>query len=452
MLSTIQSYLFGSVFRRGASLLTTLTIASYALGLVRDMVFSRVLGAGRLLDVYNAAFIIPDVLLNVFIAGALAAAFVPIFTQLLAKGQRTDAEELAATMLWGAPVAMLLIGIVAFIWMPSFAGMVAPGFNEVDRLLLIELSRFMLLSPILFAISNTLGSILVSMERFTGYGLSPVFYNLGIIGGAFLVAPFGPRGLVLGTLLGAALHLLTRAIALLRSGFRPRGPVSLSNIHFREVLRLMIPRMAGQPVEQLTFFLFTNLASSLAVGSIAILSFARNFESVPVSVFGISFATAVFASLARSAAINDDATFIRTLREAARPLAIVTVLATTFYIIAGPFIIKILLGGGRFGPEQIAATASLLAWFSLAIPAEAFIHLLVRAFYALKDTWTPVLISVPGLGLIWVVAQALMPTMGLDGLGLSYAATTSIEAVLLLILLRRKLRIHRGNSPSVEIV
>jgi putative peptidoglycan lipid II flippase len=451
MLTTLRTYLFGSVFRRGASLLTALTIASYVLGLVRDMVFSRVLGAGRILDVYNAAFIIPDVLLNVFIAGALAAAFVPIFTQLLARGQRTDAQELAATMLWGAPIAMLGIGIIAYIGMPHFAGLVAPGFSGEDQSLLIELSRLMLLSPILFALSNTLGSMLISLERFTGYGLSPIFYNLGIIGGAFLVAPFGPKGLVLGTLIGAGLHLLTRVIAILRSGFRPQGPVAFANPHVREVLRLMIPRMAGQPVEQLTFFLFTNLASSLAAGSIAILSFARNFESVPVSVFGISFATAVFASLARFAALNDDAAFIRTLREAARPLAVVTVLSAALYILAGPFIIRLLLGGGRFGPEHIAATASLLAWFSLAIPAEAFIHLLVRAFYALKDTWTPVFISVPGLGLIWLIARALMPTMGLNGLGLSYAITTSLEALLLFALLRRKLRIHRGDATPTEL-
>jgi len=445
MFTKLRTYVFGSVFRRGASLLTALTIASYALGLVRDMVFSRVLGAGRLLDIYNAAFIIPDVLLNVFIAGALSAAFVPMLTHLLAKGQDTDAEQLATTMLVGAPIAMGTIGIIAFIGMPQFAGLIAPGFNAVDRALLVHLSRLMLISPILFALSNTLGGILVSLERFAGYGLSPVLYNLGIIGGAFLVAPFGPIGLVWGTIAGALLHLSSRIISVIRSGFRPHGPISFSNVHFKQVLRLMLPRMAGQPVEQLTFFLFTNLASSLAIGSIAILSFARNFGSVPVSVFGISFATAVFASLSRSAALNDDAGFIRTLKEAARPLAIITVLSTLFYISAGRFVVEILLEGGKFGSDQVRATATLLAWFSLGIPAEAFMHLLVRAFYALKDTWTPVFVSVPGLALIWVLARALLPSMGINSFGLSYAITATLEAGILFILLRRRLRIRQGN-------
>jgi putative peptidoglycan lipid II flippase len=381
----IRDYLFGSVFRRGATLLTGLTLASYALGLVRDVVFARVLGAGRLLDVYNAAFIVPDVLLNVFVAGALAAAFVPVFTHLLAKGQRTDAEHLAATMLAGAPAAMLVIGIAAFVFMPQLAGLVAPGFSGADLALLIRLSRLMLLSPLLFAVSNTLGGVLVSLERFTGYGLSPVLYNIGIIAGAFLVAPLGPIGLVVGTIAGAALHLTTRVIALIRSGFRPRGPVTLANRDFRQVLRLMIPRMAGQPVEQLTFFLFTNLASTLAAGSIAMLSFARNFQSVPVSIFGISFATAVFASLSRSAALNDDADFLRKLKEAAKPLAVITVLSASSHS-AGRLVIGLFLGGGD-SVEQVATTAALLAWFSF-IPREAFIHLLVRALRAQRHLTT----------------------------------------------------------------
>jgi putative peptidoglycan lipid II flippase len=436
----IQNYFFGSVFRRGATLLTSLTLASYALGLVRDMVFARVLGAGRLLDTYNAAFIIPDVLLNVFVAGALAAAFVPIFTHLLAREQRAEAERLAATMITGAPIAMAIIGIAAWIFMPLLARLVAPGFTGSDMELLVHLSRLMLLSPILFALSNTLGGVLVSIERFVGYGLSPVFYNVGIIAGAFLVAPLGPVGLVIGTIAGAALHLTTRIIALLNSNFRPHGPISWRNPDFQQVLKLMIPRMAGQPVEQLTFFLFTNLASTLAVGSIAVLSFARNFQSVPVSIFGISFATAVFASLARAAAHDDDAGFLRTLREAAKPLAGVTLAAMLFYIFLGKFVIAVFLGGGRFGSSEVAATATLLAWFSLAIPSEAFIHLLVRAFYALKDTWTPVFVSVPGLALIWLLARGLMPSMGINGLGLSYSIAAFLEVIALWLLLLRRLK------------
>lgn len=440
MITRLWQYFTGSVFRRGATLLTVLTFASYVMGLVRDILFARILGAGRLLDIYNAAFIIPDTLLNVFVASALAAAFVPVFTHLLAKDRGEDAERLAGTMLAAAPGAILVIGSIAFILMPWLAGIVAPGFSPDELAQLITLSRLLLLSPILFALSNTLGSILVSLERFVGYGLSPVLYNVGIIGGVFLVAPLGPIGLVIGTVSGAVLHLTTRLIALWRSRFPLHGPISFRNPDFRQVLKLMIPRIAGQPVEQLTFLIFTSLASSLAVGSIAILNFARNFQSVPIALFGISFSTAVFASLSRSAAHNDDAGFLKTIRDTVKPLALVTVLSSLFYIFLGRFVIGIFLGGGEFGPEQVAATAKLLGFFALSIPAESFSHLLVRGFYALKDTWTPIFVSVPGLGLVWLLSVLFIPSLGLNALALAYATVAILKVSILWPLLHRRLR------------
>jgi putative peptidoglycan lipid II flippase len=440
MLQKIRHYLFGTVFRAGASVLTTLTLASYALGLVRDMLFSRFLGASRLLDVYNAAFVIPDVLLNVFVAGALTAAFVPVFSHLRAQGDNEESERVATTMFAAAPGAMLAIGIIAFVFMPALAHIVAPGFSPDELVLLIRMSRLMLVSPILFALSNTFGSVLVSLERFVGYGLSPILYNLGIIGGVFLAQRLGPIGLVIGTVAGAALHLGARLVSVIRSHLKLRGPIDLSNTNFRQILKLMIPRMAGQPIEQLTFSLFTSLASTLAVGSIAVVSFARNFQSVPISVFGISFSTAVFASLSRKAAIREREGFLYHLRETAKPLAIVSVLSALFYIFFGTWIVGLLLGGGKFGSDAVIRTGHLLALFALAIPAESFIHLLVRAFYALKDTWTPILVSVPGLVLIWILSKLLMPSLGLNALGVAYFLSQTAEVLILWLLLQRHLR------------
>ena len=201
----------------------------------------------------------------------------------------------------------------------------------------------------------------------------------------------------------------------------------------------MIPRMAGQPIEQVTFFVFTSMASSLAIGSIAVLNFARNFESVPVSIFGISFATVVFASLSRKAALKDREGFMYHMKETSRALAVISIISALFYIILGGFVVRIFLGGGRFTPGDVVRTAQMLAIFALGIPAESFIHLLVRAFYALKDTWTPILISIPGLVLIIVLSKILIPTLGLNALALSYFTASTIEALILFLILRKKL-------------
>lgn len=475
LLKKLWNYAFGTAFRKGASILTILSFASYALGLVRDMLFSRTFGAGPLLDAYNAAFNIPDLLLNVFVAGALTAAFVPIFTHLWSTGEEAEAEKVATTMLTAAPLTIFILSIIAFIAMPHLAGIVAPGFEGEQKKLLIEMSRLMLISPIIFAISNTIGGMLISYERFIGYGLSPIFYNLGIIAGIPLTKVFGPHGLVVGVIAGAALHLLVRVMDLSRTKFRfgtaiateakleqnstsnsalnieqnsgsnssqNHHVIDFKNPHFLKILKLMIPRMAGQPIEQLTFLIFTRLASLVSIGSVTMLSYARNFQSVPVSLFGIAFSTAIFSSLSRKAAQENREGFLYHFWETVKPLALLSGLSAIFFYFFGEIVIDIFLGGGAFTQEQVTQTGHLLGIFAFAIPAECFIHLLARAFYALKDTWTPLIVTLPGIALIWIVAKWLMPLMPdfpLAALPTSFAIILSLEVLILFGLLWRKI-------------
>lgn len=440
MIRKLKNYLFGSVFRKGATLLTVLTLGSYALGLVRDILFARVFGASRLLDIYNAAFIIPDLLLNIFVAGALTAAFVPIFTHLYARNEDVEAEKVATTMLVAAPIILIILAIPVFIFMPRLADIVAPGFTSADKGLLILMARLLLLSPIIFAVSNTLGNILISFERFWGYGLAPIFYNLGIIIGIPLVKVFGPLGLILGVIIGALMHLAVRWADIAKSRIQWRFPAQWRHPEFRKILKLMIPRMAGQPIEQITFFIFTHMASTLAVGSIVVLSFARNFQSVPVSLFGISFSTAVFASLSKKAALGDRIGFLYHLRETAKALGIMTGLSAVFFFFFGEWVVRLFLGGGRFIEADVMRTGQLLAIFAFAIPAESFMHLIARSFYALKDTWTPLFITLPGLVLIAILAKLLVPFMSLTALPLSYFIVLTSEVGLLTLILLKKLR------------
>ncbi len=440
MLVKLKVYLFGSMFRRGATLLTALTLGSYALGLARDILFARVFGASRLLDVYNAAFIIPDLLLNIFVAGALTAAFVPVFTHLYARNEDAEAEKVATTMLVAAPFILLILAMPVFIFMPRLADLVAPGFAFEDKELLVLMARLLLLSPIIFAISNTFGNILISFERFWGYGLAPIFYNLGIIIGIPLAKKFGPLGLIEGVVIGALLHLAVRWADIARSRIRWRFPAQWRHPEFRKILKLMIPRMAGQPIEQVTFFIFTNMASTLTVGSIVVLSFARNFQSVPVSLFGIAFSTAVFASLSKKAALGDRLGFLYHLRETAKALGIMTGLSAVFFFFFGEWVVRLFLGGGRFIEADVIRTGKLLALFAFAIPAESFMHLIARSFYALKDTWTPLFVTLPGLVLIAVLVKVFIPFLSLSALPVSYAVILTLEVLLLFIILRVKLK------------
>ena len=252
--------------------LAVTTVASYALGLLRDRQFAHVFGASHALDAYNQAFAIPDLILNIFVAGALTAAFIPLFSS----ASEEERPEFVNSVLNSSLLIVIFCGLLSFIFAPQLSHLVAPDFDPQARVYFINLLRMLLLSPVIFAVSNTFGSILVSRNRFFWYGISASFYNLGIILGTLFLAPkFGIYGAAIGTLAGALLHLIPRLAAVWRwLSYKPY--IKLPNT-YKNFVRLMIPRMAGHPIEQLTFVGFNAIATTLGVGAIPGLSFPKKF-------------------------------------------------------------------------------------------------------------------------------------------------------------------------------
>lgn len=160
----------------GAAVLTATAFASYGLGMLRDRLFAISFGAGGELDAYNASFIIPDLLLNIFVAGALSAAFIPIFSGLLAKEHTKEAHELARSVMNSVLLVIAFFGILVFIFAPHLAPFIAPGFSEAGQSVLVNLLRIMILSPLIFTLSNALGGMLIGYRRMFFYGLSPAFF------------------------------------------------------------------------------------------------------------------------------------------------------------------------------------------------------------------------------------------------------------------------------------
>src|SRR3989338_7955874 len=206
-------------FFKGSTILVVTTIISYILGLFRDRILAQTFGASHALDAYNAAFTIPDLLLNIFVAGALSAAFVPIFTDLETNGDIDKRSQFINSVLNGSLLILLIAGVLGFIFAPMIGR--AYDFEPATRDSFVTLMRILLASPIIFAISNTLGSILVGKERFFWFGISAALYNLGIIMVALWLTPhFGIYGVAIGALIGALLHLLSRIIGLWKFHFK----------------------------------------------------------------------------------------------------------------------------------------------------------------------------------------------------------------------------------------
>ena len=424
----------------GALLLSGLTFASYVVGLLRDRAFARTFGAGSDLDVYNAALVLPELVLDVLVFAGLSAAFVPVFT-------RTDGDDPAAgvafarTILTTATMTMAVAVGVLFVIAPWTVQLVAPGFDAQQAALYTSLFRQMCLTALVFAVSFALGELLVARQRFLAYGIAPLLYNLGIVLGAVILGPrMGIEGVAVGTLVGSLLHLGVRAIGARRTGFRYRPAWAVRTGEFREYVRLAIPRAIAQPIEAITFLFFTSVASGMAAGSVSSVSFARNFQSVPVSLIGIAFSVAAFPVLSQVAATGDRLRFRRLVRENVVTIGVLSALAGIALALVAGLAIRVLLAGDAFDDSDVATTTALLVAFAISVPLEALSHMLSRSVFATRETVLPVIASVAGLLTVILSVVALRPTQGLVALPLGFAAGMAVRLAILALALRHRIR------------
>ncbi|MBI5045756.1 MAG: hypothetical protein HZC14_02000 [Candidatus Niyogibacteria bacterium] len=394
---------------QAAFLLATAGILADVLALARDRLLASTFGAGRTLDIYFAAFRVPDFLYTMSLLIAANTALIPILLKKF-----SDNEEEARNFMRGIFtiffIATALMVVVAFIVMPALAGMVAPGFTDADAKEVTLLSRILLLSPLLLGLSNLVSSVIQSFRRFFVYALSPIFYNVGIILGVAVFYPtWGIAGLGWGVALGSLFHFLIQIPSLVRLGFwvypiksaeggaKQFNGVNLKFYGFKQdlwsVVKLSFPRTLGLSLNQLALTAITALASTLAVGSIAVFNLAQNLQSVPLSLIGVSYSVAAFPTLARLFVRNEHDAFLSSFWAALRHIIFWSVPATVLFIVLRAHIVRVILGAGAFGWVDTRMTAAALLLFSLSILAQGLVMLLVRAFYAAGRTVFPVLIN-----------------------------------------------------------
>ena len=431
-------------------LLAVLTFGSYLAGLARDRTFAQTFGAGAELDAYNAAFVLPELLLDVLVESGLAAPFIPILLALRGEGDGREGDRFARTILSGAITVMGVAAVIMFVFADATTGLIAPSYTGEQRELYVSLFRVMLVTPILFAASLTLGNVLLAEQRFAWYGIAPLLYNAGIIAGTLLLTPsMGIYGPAIGAIIGAALHLASRLLGLRGCRFRIGLGRSFRMPAVREFVRLMLPKMVSHPVESTTFLFFTSVATGLAAGSVTSVSFARNFQSVPVSVIGVAFALAAFPALSSLHADSDRRGFLRLLGTNLLSVAAFTTLAALVLVVVGRFAIGTFLGGGAFDADDVARTSLVLGAFAVAIPFESLTHLLSRAIYATRHTLLQVLASLSGLGITVVATLALLPAFEILAIPLGFAIGQAAKVALLGAALAIRMR-GWGGASSVQ--
>jgi putative peptidoglycan lipid II flippase len=329
---------------------------------------------------------------------------------------------------------MVVVVGVMFVIAPLTVEWVAPGFTTGQRAEYVELFRVMCITAIIFAASFALGEMLVVRQRFLTYGLAPLMYNLGIVIGTVALSPqVGILGAAIGTVIGALMHLGVRVAEMSRTDFSYRPSFSVHTAGFREYLRLSIPKAIAQPIEPLTFLFFTRVASTLAVGSISAVSFARNFQSVPVALIGIAFAVTAFPVMSAAAASGDRRRFTRLVVTNLITISVLTVVAAVGLVLVGGLAIELFLGGEAFDAGDVKTTTMLLSAFAISVPLEAATHLLARAIYSTRNTIIPVSASVLALIVTVLTVNALLDTQGVVALPLGFAAGLAAKVAVLLV-------------------
>ncbi len=432
----------GRYLPSGAMVVAVLYFGSYVVGLVRERILAGTFGAGRELDAYNAAFQLPELLFDVLVEAGLAAAFIPIFARLRATDEGIAAADRFARTVLTLAVAIMGVGSVLLLILAEVTTeLIAPGFGGAQRQLYLDLFRVMLATQVFFAASLTLGQVLLAQQRYFWFALAPILYSGGVIVGTVtLSGGLGIFGPAIGAVLGSAIHLGSRFIGLRGSDFRVGAELDVRTGAMREFVRLTLPRVMSQPVEPITFAFFTNVGSFLAAGSLTVFNMARNFQSAPVTFIGAAFAVAAFPPLSDAYADGDRPAFLRLLGRNLLSIAGLSVAAAIVMVVVGEVAIGILLGGGAFGPDAVAATASVLSAFALSVPFESVSHLLSRAIFATRHTLFQALASIAGFAITVAATLALVHALALLALPIGFAIGQAAKTAFLAVVLAARLR------------
>lgn len=414
-------------------------IASRALGLLRDRILASQFGAGDTLDIYYAAFRVPDTIYNLLVLGALSAAFIPVFTELISTDHEEEAWNLSSGILTLGVMIVFFVALFVFAFTPLLMKLITPGFSAEKINTAVIFTRIMMISPILLGISAVFGGILVSFKKFLVYSLAPIMYNIGIIIGAvFFVKLMGPIGLAWGVVLGALLHMAIQFPAIKFSGFKYR-PIFLEaarDYYIKKVVKLMIPRTLGIAAGQINLLVITIFASTMAVGSLAIFNFANNIQSAPIGLFGIAFAIAVFPTLSSCASRQSHDEFVKNFSQAFRQIMFFIIPLSVFIVILRAQLVRVVLGAGKFDWEDTELTLSVLGVLAMSLFAQSLIPLLTRAFYALQNTKIPFYIALFSEAINIIAVIILKDKYQVLGLAVAFSIASVVNMFLLLTILR----------------
>jgi putative peptidoglycan lipid II flippase len=441
---------------RGALLIMAAFVLSNLVGLVRQVIVLNAFGTSGEMDAFNAANRVSETLFNLVAGGALASAFIPTFTSLLTRGDRQAAWRLASAIANLILLVLAVASLIAALLAPQIVRyLLAPGFSDdpAQEALTVDLLRLMLPAATLFALSGLVMGILNAHQVFFIPALAPAMYQVGMILGVLFFSPrLGIYGLAWGVVLGAGLHLLLQIPFLLRQHAVYAPTLGLGDSNVGEVGRLMLPRLLGVAFVQLNFWINIWLASRLPEGSVTGVTVAFALMLMPQAAIAQSIAIAALPTLAAQFSQGRLADLRGSLVASLRGVLLLAIPASLGLILLRVPLITLLYQRGEFTEHSTALVAWALLWYAAGLVGHSVVEVLARAFYAMHDTKTPVLIGVAAMSLNMVLSVAfsvLFNRLGWaphGGLALANSLATALEMLGLLLIMHRRLNGLQGRS------
>lgn len=440
----------------GAAIIMATVLVSKILGLIRDRLMAATFSPDTV-ALFFAAFRIPDLLFQILVFGAVSVAFIPVFTEYMQKKGRSEGFKLAQSVLNSTLLILITIIIVAYFFIEPLTSFIVPGFTKDQQLQTANLTRVILIGQIILAVGLFFVGILQSFQRFIIPALAGVFYNFGIILGIIILAkPLGILGAAFGVIIGAILHVLLQLPLILSVGFR----FNIRRLFHKGVLeigRLMSVRTLGLAAEQINETVGIILASIISTASVTYLTFAQHLQLVPISLFGATIAQAALPVLSSERARGKMEEFKTTLLTTLHQILFLSLPATAILIVLRIPAVRLTFGASQFDWPSTVLTGKTLAFLSIGLAAQAAALLLVRSFYALKDTKTPVLVSFATVILNIILSFYFVVNLRLHVgyLGLAFSMANIFSAASLFLTLHFKIGgfdLKKVFAPLIKMI
>ena len=431
---------------KATGLIATASLLSRLLGFLRETLISGFFGKSYVTDAYLAGFAVPNLFYNLLVVGALSSAFIPVLSGYIVNNEEKQAWHVASAVISIVSVLLGSITIVALYFAPQIIAMYIPDAPMQTKVLATSIMRILLFQPMLLSLSGFSMGVLNSLKIFGPPALGSVIYALCVVVFGTILKPYiGIKGFAVGVLIGALGNFIVQIPALRKVGFHYTFTLDFRHSGVRRIAVLAFPIILSFGLGQIPVVIYQNLASALPPGSLSSFMYAYRLQQLPIGIFAYSIGLAIFPALTDAINLNHWDVFRESFSQALRSIMFIIIPISVGMMVLAQPLITVVFQHGEFTYQDTLATVPSLVFFAFGIVEQSASVILPRTFYALQDTWTPVLLSVITLVVNVILMELLVKPLAQGGLALAISISGFVNMLLLLLFLKRKITFIDGR-------